>query len=59
MTIQKKTAAQMGSVLSQDPTWYKDAVIYELRARSYFDANDDGLGDFLGTAAKLMPAGSK
>ncbi len=53
MTIKKKSAAEMQSVLSEDPTWYKDAIIYELRARSYFDANGDGLGDFLGTAAKL------
>lgn len=53
MSIKKKSAAQMRSVMVKDPTWYKDAIIYELRARSYFDANDDGLGDFLGTAAKL------
>ncbi len=24
------------------PTWYKDAIIYEVRARSFFDSNDDG-----------------
>src|SRR3569623_2891514 len=36
-----------------NPTWYKDAIIYELRVRSYYDANGDGLGDFLGAAAKL------
>ncbi|MGH9318543.1 MAG: maltose alpha-D-glucosyltransferase, partial [Vicinamibacteria bacterium] len=33
--------------------WYKDAVIYELRTRSFFDSDDDGIGDLLGLTAKL------
>ncbi len=36
-----------------DPLWYKDAVIYELHVRSFFDANDDGYGDFAGLRQKL------
>jgi maltose alpha-D-glucosyltransferase/alpha-amylase len=39
--------------LTNDPEWYKDAVIYELRVRSFFDSNDDGVGDFRGLAEKL------
>jgi len=39
--------------LTDDPTWYKDAIIYELRTRSFFDSNDDGIGDFRGLASKL------
>jgi maltose alpha-D-glucosyltransferase/alpha-amylase len=39
--------------LSDDPLWYKDAVIYEARTRSYFDANGDGVGDFEGMTQKL------
>jgi len=39
--------------LAGGPHWYKDAVIYELRVRSFFDANGDGLGDFQGLAQKL------
>jgi maltose alpha-D-glucosyltransferase/alpha-amylase len=35
------------------PTWYKDAIIYELRARSFFDSDDDGIGDFRGLARRL------
>ena len=35
------------------PTWYKDAIIYEVRARSFFDSNDDGVGDFRGLASRL------
>jgi maltose alpha-D-glucosyltransferase / alpha-amylase len=33
--------------------WYKDAVIYELHVRSFFDSNDDGIGDFRGLIQKL------
>ena len=36
-----------------DPLWYKDAVIYQLHVKSFFDANDDGIGDFAGLTAKL------
>ncbi|MEO7111021.1 MAG: maltose alpha-D-glucosyltransferase, partial [Polyangiaceae bacterium] len=51
--MKRKDRTYKSAGVADDPTWYKDAVIYELRARSYFDANDDGMGDFLGTAAKL------
>jgi maltose alpha-D-glucosyltransferase/alpha-amylase len=36
-----------------DPLWYKDAVIYELHVRSFYDANGDGIGDFAGLTQKL------
>jgi maltose alpha-D-glucosyltransferase/alpha-amylase len=36
-----------------DPLWYKDAVIYQLHIKSFFDANNDGVGDFKGLIAKL------
>ena len=36
-----------------DAHWYKDAVIYQLHIKTFFDANDDGIGDFRGLAAKL------
>lgn len=39
--------------LSDEPLWYKDAVIYEVRTRSFFDSNGDGIGDLIGLAAKL------
>src|SRR5438067_3185839 len=39
--------------LVSDPLWYKDAVIYELRVRSYMDSNGDGIGDFRGLTEKL------
>lgn len=42
-----------GSFLEDDPLWYKDAVIYELHVRSFFDSNGDGVGDFSGLTEKL------
>ncbi|WP_448190654.1 maltose alpha-D-glucosyltransferase [Azospirillum sp. sgz301742] len=37
----------------QDPLWYKDAVIYQLHIKAFFDSNNDGIGDFAGLAQKL------
>jgi maltose alpha-D-glucosyltransferase/alpha-amylase len=39
--------------VSADPLWYKDAIIYQLHLKSFFDANDDGVGDFQGLISKL------
>ncbi|MCA1829249.1 MAG: maltose alpha-D-glucosyltransferase [Myxococcales bacterium] len=39
--------------LRDDPQWFKDAIIYELRVRSYMDSNGDGIGDFPGLTSKL------
>ncbi|HVR20125.1 MAG TPA: maltose alpha-D-glucosyltransferase, partial [Polyangiaceae bacterium] len=39
--------------MSHAPDWYKDAVIYELRVRSFFDSDDDGVGDLRGLTEKL------
>ena len=36
-----------------DPTWYKDAVIYELHVRAFSDSTSDGTGDFPGLTGKL------
>ncbi|RZL66420.1 MAG: maltose alpha-D-glucosyltransferase [Variovorax sp.] len=38
---------------SDDPLWYRDAVIYQLNVKAFFDTNDDGMGDFKGVTAKL------
>ena len=39
--------------LVDDPLWYKDAIFYELRVRSLYDSNCDGIGDFPGLTEKL------
>jgi maltose alpha-D-glucosyltransferase/alpha-amylase len=40
-------------VFEHDPQWYKDAVIYELHVRAFFDSDGDGVGDFAGLTQKL------
>ncbi len=36
-----------------DPLWYKDAAIYQLHVKSFYDSNNDGVGDFPGLLQKL------
>ena len=36
-----------------NPLWYKDAVIYQLHVKSFFDSDNDGVGDFPGLIARL------
>ena len=38
---------------ASDPLWYKDAIIYQLHVKAFFDADDNGVGDFRGLCAKL------
>ncbi len=42
-----------GAAFTQDPLWYKDAIIYQVHVKSFFDSNSDGIGDFPGLIAKL------
>ncbi len=41
------------ATLTSDPQWYKDAIIYQLHIKSFFDSNNDGVGDFPGLLSKL------
>src|SRR5579859_4824331 len=36
-----------------DRLWYKDAIIYEVHVRAFFDSNADGIGDLRGLTQKL------
>jgi len=36
-----------------DPLWFKDAVIYELHIKAFFDSDNNGTGDFAGLIQKL------
>jgi len=36
-----------------DPLWYRDAVIYQLHVKAFYDSNGDGIGDFAGLTQKL------
>jgi maltose alpha-D-glucosyltransferase/alpha-amylase len=39
--------------LAPDPHWYRDAVIYEVFVRGFYDSNDDGIGDLPGLIDQL------
>jgi maltose alpha-D-glucosyltransferase / alpha-amylase len=56
-TAPEKSPAPDPFVLSgidpDDALWYKDAVIYQVNVKAFFDSNDDGIGDFKGLTSKL------
>lgn len=39
--------------ISGNPQWYKEAIIYQLHVRAFYDSNADGIGDFRGLTEKL------
>ncbi|MEC9487002.1 MAG: maltose alpha-D-glucosyltransferase [Prosthecochloris sp.] len=41
------------SIYQPEPEWYKDAIIYEAHVKTFFDSNNDGIGDFEGLRRKL------
>jgi maltose alpha-D-glucosyltransferase/alpha-amylase len=41
------------SPFDNDPLWYKDAILYELHVRAFYDGDGDGIGDFGGLVEKL------
>jgi maltose alpha-D-glucosyltransferase/alpha-amylase len=45
--------AKSVAAVRADQLWYKNAIIYQLHVRSFFDSNDDGIGDFPGLISKL------
>jgi maltose alpha-D-glucosyltransferase/alpha-amylase len=49
----RKTTHTRTPKAGQDPLWYKDAVIYQLHIKSFFDSNNDGVGDIPGLLQKL------
>ena len=47
------TAAPTVASPTEDLLWFKDAIIYQLHLKSFFDGNNDGVGDFKGLMEKL------
>jgi len=41
------------SILPDDPVWYRDAIIYELHVKSFYDGEGNGVGNFIGLIDKL------
>jgi maltose alpha-D-glucosyltransferase/alpha-amylase len=53
MQDKKQEATEPVAGFGNDPLWYKDAVIYQLHIKSFFDSTNDGVGDFSGLIEKL------
>jgi len=53
ITDATRTATSEARQRNAAADWYKDAVIYQLHVRSFFDSDGDGVGDFAGLTEKL------
>src|SRR4030095_5728099 len=53
LTERLVAASKRDAILDGDPTWYKDAIIYELTPKGLSDINADGIGDFRGLTERL------
>ncbi len=42
-----------GWVGTDDPLWYKDAIVYQLHVKAFGDSSQDGIGDFRGLIQRL------
>ncbi len=56
--VQEETSSQTESQsdvssATSTATWYKDAIIYEIHVRAFYDSVTDGMGDFGGLTQKL------
>lgn len=40
-------------IFAEDPNWWRQAVVYQIYPRSFYDANSDGLGDIKGITTKV------
>ncbi|WP_421996844.1 maltose alpha-D-glucosyltransferase [Reyranella sp.] len=46
-------STEIRTVSGQESVWYKDAIIYQLHVKSFFDSDNDGIGDFPGLISRL------
>src|SRR5919109_1824946 len=53
LTVPLEAIVPAPVAVEDDPLWFKDAVIYQVHVKSFFDSNNDGVGDFQGLTQKL------
>lgn len=52
--IRPATLAQESTaILANDPTWWRQATVYQIYPRSFADANGDGIGDLAGITSRI------
>lgn len=49
----QKKANEHSFIQKNEPYWYKDAIIYEVHVRAFYDSDGNGIGDFSGLTQKL------
>ena len=53
LTSPAPDSGAIARTVASDSLWYKDAVIYQLHVKAFFDSSNDGIGDFEGLRRKL------
>jgi alpha-glucosidase len=47
------TTSERSPAIDQGPSWWRDAVVYQIYVRSFADGNGDGTGDIAGMRSRL------
>ncbi|MGC1887928.1 MAG: maltose alpha-D-glucosyltransferase [Stellaceae bacterium] len=53
LTSPAPDSSAIARTVASDSLWYKDAIIYQLHVKAFFDSSNDGIGDFEGLRRKL------
>ncbi len=53
LTSPAPDSSAIARTVASDSLWYKDAIIYQLHVKAFFDFSNDGIGDFEGLRRKL------
>lgn len=53
MIVSKNSPGKSARLVGPNPDWYKDAIIYEMHVKAFYDSDGDGIGDFKGLTEKL------